>query len=714
MKKVDCTIVPPTYNEASTVVALIETIEQAFKKTTWSYEILFIDDSTDETPEILKQIATTNNKVRYIHRPLKEQTGLATAFVLGFSEARGEIICCMDADLQHPPSLIPLMLDTLLMHPSVSMVVASRYAPGGSEEGLGNRYRKLVSHTSRRVTHFLFPDTKKTGDPMTGFFVFKKTILEGVVLQPKGFKILVEMLVRIVDITVIDIPMRMQKRFAGYTKASFSQGLAFLRHLWSLSRSVPTASRLYRVKKKLQTLFSFKKLPVLIAIIIAGYFISKVYRLSDTFFSDILLTLAFLQLAQGLFGLYLMIYAWDDPDRIEQDSSPKTYVDPTLSFTAIIPARHEAAVIGETIRAVGTIEYPRTLMETLVVLRDDDYETITAATIAIAKLPDAHIKIVLINGPPINKPHHLNEGLSVAKGDIVCIFDAEDEPHRDIYNIVNTVIIRDKVDVVQSGVQLMNFESNWYSLFNVLEYFLWFRSSLHFFAKHQLIPLGGTTVFFKRAQLLAIGGWDKHCLTEDAEIGIRLSLRGAKTRIIYDPRHVTMEETPPSLKSFIKQRTRWIQGFIQILKLPHWRKNQTFKKRALTLYTLGWPALQAVLLFSIPFSLIAANFLKVHPLVSLVSSIPLLILALFIITQSIALYEFTRLYQKKWSPWYVVKLIVLFIPYQCVLGISAIRATIRELMRNTSWEKTEHINAHRAAKEIVVNEKTITLSYQEK
>jgi glycosyltransferase XagB len=715
-KQVDCTIIPPTFNEAKNVRRLVTAIRNVFAKTPWYYEILFVDDSVDETPDIIRQLAKEDSRVRIIHRPEHERTGLATAFVTGFEHAHGDLVVCMDADLQHPPHLIPKLVETLKIDPTASMAVASRYAPGGSEEGLDKWYRKLVSNCSKFITHLIFPTTKKTGDPMTGFFAFRRRILRGVSLKPRGFKILVEMLVRLRHLKVVDIPMKMRKRVAGYTKASIKQGIAFLKHLIDLAKEIPKASIFYKIKKQFKRFFTPKRVAWIIGLAIATYFIIKAYQISTGVFSDLLLTLALLQLTQGIFGLYLMVYAWDDPRRIEEDSSPTEYAEPTLSFSAVIPAKNEAAVIGQTIQTVATMSYPRHLMETLVVLRDDDFETIEAAKIAIAQLPDAPIRLLLISGPPINKPHHLNAALREAVGDVVCIFDAEDEPHRDIYNIVNTVMLRDNVDIVQSGVQLMNFESNWYSMFNVLEYFLWFRSSLHFFAKKNLIPLGGNTVFFKRAHLLAAGGWDMTCLTEDAEIGIRLSLQGAKTRVIYDPRHVTMEETPPTLGSFVKQRTRWIQGFLQILKKPHWWKGQTWSTRFYTLYVIGWPALQAALLFSIPFSVAAARVLKVSPVISLISAVPLLVLALFMATQAIALYEFTRLYSKKWSPLYVLKLIVLYVPYQFVLGFSAMRASVRELQRKVGWEKTEHVNAHRTAPATLVpqeQEAKTSVAYQQ-
>jgi cellulose synthase/poly-beta-1,6-N-acetylglucosamine synthase-like glycosyltransferase len=256
----------------------------------------------------------------------------------------------------------------------------------------------------------------------------------------------------------------------------------------------------------------------------------QLYILSEGAVADAVLTVALLQIVQGAFALYVLVYAWEDPRRIEGNRSPQTFKEPQYSFTALLPARNEAEVIGDTIRSIARIAYPEDKKELLVVLRDDDPETVQAAETAIATLTGHNVRIVLISGEPYNKPHHLNDGLEQASGDIVCIFDAEDEPHRDIYLVVDTVYQERGCDVVQSGVQLMNYQSNWYSLFNVLEYYLWFRSALHFFASKRIIPLGGNTVFFKRFWLERVGGWDLNCLTEDADIGIRLSVAGAKKR----------------------------------------------------------------------------------------------------------------------------------------------------------------------------------------
>ncbi len=122
-------------------------------------------------------------------------------------------------------------------------------------------------------------------------------------------------------------------------------------------------------------------------------------------------------------------------------------------------------------------------MQIMAICREDDPGTIAEAQAKIRELRDPNVQLVIFNDKPINKPHGLNLALQVSRGDVVTIFDAEDEPHPDILNIINTTMLNEQVDVVQSGVQLMNHNTKWFCFLNVLEYFFWFKSSLHFFAR---------------------------------------------------------------------------------------------------------------------------------------------------------------------------------------------------------------------------------------
>ena len=399
---------------------------------------------------------------------------------------------------------------------------------------------------------------------------------------------------------------------------------------------------------------------------------------------------------QGLFTLIWMLYAWENPEDMKKHKSPKKFVAPQLSFTALLPARHEEKVIGDTIKAIDKINYPEKLKEILVLCREDDTETIIKAEEVIKQLGKKNIRLIVFNSFPINKPHALNYGLQEAKNRVISIFDAEDEPHKEIYNIVNTTMLKDKVDVIQSGVQLMNYRTRWFSALNVVEYYLWFKSGLHFFSNiGRVTPLGGNTVFFKKYWLDFIGGWDKDCLTEDADIGIRLTLAGAKTKVFYDEAHTTQEETPNSAVSFIKQRTRWNQGFLQILLKGDWGKLPMLRQKMVAAYVLLSPMMQALLLLYMPLGVTLALTQKLPIWVTLLSFIPLYLFVLQLLTFTVALYKFTKEYRLRFSLLSPLRILLAFYPYQLMLVFSSFRAFYRILASKNAWEKTLHTNAHR-------------------
>ncbi len=415
-----------------------------------------------------------------------------------------------------------------------------------------------------------------------------------------------------------------------------------------------------------------------------------------TFLTDFIISLSLILTVHGIFTLTWMLYAWENPENIERHKSPKDFSLPKLSFTALIPARHEENVIRETIKSVNNINYPDHLKEVLILCREDDTKTIAKVEEAIKEIGNSNIKLVVFNSFPISKPCSLNQGLSRAKNNIIAVFDAEDEIHKNIYSVVNTVLLSGNVDFVQSGVQLMNYRSRWYSALNVLEYFFWYKSALHFFSKvAQIAPLGGNTVFFKKVWLKGIGGWDEDCLTEDADIGVRLISAGAKLKVVYDEQHVTREETPPNLASFIRQRARWNQGFLQILFKGNWVKLPTFRQKLFTIYILLSAELQTILLLYSPFAIWIAFSQKLPVWVSLFSFIPLFLLLLQVAVQIVGLYEFAKAYGLKFPFWMPLKILVTFYPYQLILMLSSFRALYRVIFSLNGWEKTLHINAHR-------------------
>ena len=413
-----------------------------------------------------------------------------------------------------------------------------------------------------------------------------------------------------------------------------------------------------------------------------------------------LILLNSLFILHGLCTLFWLLFAWQDNDQISKEKTPHSFLPPQLSFTALLPARHETSVIKDTLLSIAQIDYPRHLTEVLVICKSDDQETIAAAQAVIDQYRLSHCRVITFDDTPINKPHALNLGLLHARNEVIGVFDAEDQPHPRIYQIVNTLMMQRHLDILQSGVQLMNHRSHWFSTLNVLEYFFWFKSTMHYFAKQKVIPLGGNTVFFRKQLLQSIGGWDEHCLTEDADVGIRLSAQGAKIGVTYDEATVTREETPSSISHFIKQRTRWNQGFLEIFTKGDWLNLATFSQRALSAYILLTPYIQLVFFVFLIISLLMMLTTSLPVAIVLFMMVPLMLVILQLVVFMIGLYLFCIAYQEPFKFWYPLKVVLTFLPYQCLLGVSSIRALYRTLRRNTAWEKTAHFNAHRETQQL--------------
>ncbi len=278
-------ILVPTLNESGNVAELVRRIEAAIAEadtagaaiagvdtteadtavgaggprlTLDNTELIFVDDSTDDTPEEIARVAAASTmSVRCIHR-VQPTAGLGGAVLEGARAARANYCLVMDGDLQHPPEKIGELFERMTRgsvgdtsrevnaraeanagvntsaNSAVDVVIASRYAGGGSARGLANALRHGVSVASALVVKAMFPfNLYKSTDPMTGFFIFDKRKVDLDELRPQGFKILLEILARRRH-SIAEIPFDFADRFAGESKASLRQGLHFLRQLFQL------------------------------------------------------------------------------------------------------------------------------------------------------------------------------------------------------------------------------------------------------------------------------------------------------------------------------------------------------------------------------------------------------------------------------------------------------------------------------------------------
>ena len=226
-------IIVPTFNEAPNVAELVSRVSAAVASIGVDAEILFVDDSTDSTPDVVREVsATASVPVRLLHRAARTG-GLGGAVLAGFAAAESNVCLVIDGDLQHPPEEIPALY-ARFRHGDVDVVAASRYAGGGTARGLADRTRVLVSKTATALTRAMFPiRLRDVTDPMTGFFILDRRSIDAATLKPRGFKILLEILARR-NLRVAEVPFDFAGRHAGESKASLRQGLHFLSQLTAL------------------------------------------------------------------------------------------------------------------------------------------------------------------------------------------------------------------------------------------------------------------------------------------------------------------------------------------------------------------------------------------------------------------------------------------------------------------------------------------------
>jgi dolichol-phosphate mannosyltransferase len=237
-------VVIPTKNEQENVAPLVERIHAALRGL--PYEIVFVDDSDDETPQAILGLAGSY-PVRLIARSGKERSGgLAGAVVEGMKRSEGEYICVLDADLQHPPDQIPELI-AKARESEADMVIASRYVQGGSAEGLAGWRRNAISRACKWLAHvLLLGAARRLSDPLSGFFLVRRSLVASSDLRPVGYKIGLEILVRLRPRQVAEVPYEFAVRHSGRSKVSLREGAVFLLHLLRLLREVPQSGRIWK------------------------------------------------------------------------------------------------------------------------------------------------------------------------------------------------------------------------------------------------------------------------------------------------------------------------------------------------------------------------------------------------------------------------------------------------------------------------------------
>lgn len=361
--------------------------------------------------------------------------------------------------------------------------------------------------------------------------------------------------------------------------------------------------------------------------------------------------------------------------------------------SVMVPLYRESEIAGALLRRLDRLTYPKALLEVLLVL--EEHDDTTRQALARCQLP-AWMRIVEVpaHGGLTTKPRAMDYALDFCQGEIIGVWDAEDAPEPDqIERMVRRFAEAPaRVACLQGALDFYNPRTNWRARCFTIEYAAWFRVILPGLARLGLVmPLGGTTHFFRRAPLEELGGWDAHNVTEDADLGVRLYRAGYRAEMIDTATH---EEATCHARPWVRQRSRWLKGFMvtYLVHMRHplrlWRDLgpwRFFGVQAFFLGTLGQFLLAPVLwsmwliLLGLPHPLagtLPPGLLHAGLLLALTGE------ALSIVTGMAAVARADRQFLMLW---------VLTLPFYYPLGVLAAYKALYELLRSPFyWDKTPH------------------------
>jgi cellulose synthase/poly-beta-1,6-N-acetylglucosamine synthase-like glycosyltransferase len=373
------------------------------------------------------------------------------------------------------------------------------------------------------------------------------------------------------------------------------------------------------------------------------------------------------------------------------DTAPPAHLhDPVV--TVLVPLLRERDIAATLITNLSKLDYPRERLDVLLAVEADDMMTRDA--LARCKLPPWMRAIVVPPGHPRTKPRALNFALNFARGSIVGIYDAEDRPDPDqIRRVVDRFAhLAPEVACLQGRLDYYNSNYNGMARCFAIEYANWFRVLLPGVQRLGLfVPLGGTTLFLRRDVLEAVGAWDAHNVTEDADLGLRLASHGYRTEIIDT---TTFEEANAAILPWISQRSRWQKGYLMTWAtamrhpLRLWRGLGTWRFFGMQVQVLF--AVAGFLVAPLLWTLIVKPFGVAHPLDALLTPfqygmLAVAMVASLVLSMALAIYATRAPHLRANRPW------ILVAEFYYVLGtVAAWRAVAEMLVRPFFWAKTEH------------------------
>jgi cellulose synthase/poly-beta-1,6-N-acetylglucosamine synthase-like glycosyltransferase len=361
-------------------------------------------------------------------------------------------------------------------------------------------------------------------------------------------------------------------------------------------------------------------------------------------------------------------------------------------YTVLCPMYGETAVIGQFVDAIARLDYPLAQLQVLLLLEEDDVDTIAYAL--SMDLPPHFEIIVVPSGTPQTKPRACNEGLRLARGELVVIFDAEDVPEPD--QLKKAVLAFEdaprSLACLQAPLNFYNARQNVLTRLFTAEYSLWFDLQLSGLQRLKgPIPLGGTSNHFRTEVLRDLGGWDPYNVTEDCDLGIRLYKAGFRTAMLDS---TTYEEANSWTRNWVRQRSRWIKGYMQTF-LVHLRGGWRFGDPHFLTFLLVVGGKVLVNFVNPVMWFMTASYFVARPVfgpaIESVYPAPVFYAAVTSLVVGNVLFVYTFLLgSARRGNWDLVKYGFLAPGYWLLMSVASVMALWQLVTRPHYWEKTVH------------------------
>lgn len=704
-------IIIPVKNEAHALLQLVLRLHKTLTKANIRYTLIFVDDrSTDATVAQIQKLSKSY-PIKLVHKQGKP--GKAFSILEGAAVATQEFVVMLDADLQYPPEAIPQMLQKTPEH---AVVVANRRIYKNTW------FRRIASRSNAFIFGKLLFGLQH--DVQSGLKLFKREIIEHIdrsVISPWAFDIPLLFTALELGYTIGSVDITFEKRGGGTSKIRFlevagqiASSALRLRLKKSKKYIVPpktkhemrgagivhrrkrfiTHTTLSHGQSALETLSFWQKftLSFILGICVGGLILNTlttvivlVALLSTIYFLDV------------LFSFYLVIKSLHFPPEISVDSAELAELSASKLpvYSILCPLYREAHVLPQFVDSISKLDWPKQKLDVLLLLEEDDQETITAAK--KMNLPSYMRIVVVPHSDPKTKPKACNYGLSQAKGEYIVVYDAEDIPEASQLKVAYAAFqkLPRTVLCLQAKLNYYNPHRNLLTRLFTTEYSLWFDVILPGLQSIEAtIPLGGTSNHFRTADLKRLHGWDAFNVTEDCDLGVRLFREGYKTAIIDS---TTLEEANSRYINWLRQRSRWLKGYLQTY-FVHMRHPLGFIKdhgvHAFIFQLVVGGKITFMLINPVLWLLTISYFVLykyVGPTIESIYPASVFYMAAFSLVAGNFLYLYNyMLGSAKRRHWELIKYVFLIPFYWLMVSVAAAMAVIQLIFKPHYWEKTNH------------------------